>query len=168
VSSTKKVLLFLIFVFPVAFFIPGCGTPDTETTDGEVAVQVVRLPGTLSRPDTSGFTPVSTDTLDGVLLYVWIPLENCDQSDPDLVFLATLAGSGVLPAPVQFDADSRNAAQSALNGLGLPLTAYLGDRNLLDHVDPAILPAAVLVLPGGVEYRADGVGCAQRLFRDSR
>ena len=165
-STVKKALVFL--VFPFAFLTSGCGTPDSEPADGEVPLQAVRLPGTLSRPDTSGFTPESIDSLDGVLLYFWIPLENCDQSDPDLLFLATMAGSGILPAPVQFDAGSRNAAQSILNGLGLPLTAYLGDRDLLDFVDPTILPAAVLVLPGGVEHRANGVGCAQRLIRDSR
>lgn len=165
-NAVKRVLSLLIL--PAAFSMAGCGTPDTEIAGEEEAIQVVRLPGTLSRPDTSGFAPVLTDSLDGVLLFVWIPLANCDQSDPDLVFLATLAGSGVLPAPVQFDTDSRNASQSALNSLGLPLTAYLGDQDLLDFVDPEILPAAVLVLPEGVEYRADGVGCAQRLFRDSR
>lgn len=165
-NAVKRV--FLLLVLLVACSLPGCGDPDTESTGGEEAIPVVRLPGTLSRPDSSGFTPVSTDSLDGVLLYVWIPLENCDQSDPDLVFLATLAGSGILPAPVQFDADSRNASQSVLNGLSLPLTAYLGDQSLLDFVDPTILPAAVLVLPGGAERRADGVGCAQRLLRDNR
>lgn len=165
-NAAKRVLPLLIL--PAVFSMAGCGTPDTEVAGGEEAIQVVRLPGTLSRPDTSGFAPVPTDSLDGVLLFVWIPLANSDQSDPDLVFLATLAGSGILPAPVQFDTDSRNASQSALNSLGLPLTAYLGDQDLLDFVEPTILPAAVLVLPGGVEYRADGVGCAQRLFRDSR
>lgn len=165
-NATTKA--FPILLLLVAFSMPGCGTPDTETTEGEEAIAVVRLPGTLSRPDTSGFTPVPTDSLEGVLLYVWIPLENCDQSDPDLVFLATLARSGILPAPVQFDTNSRNASQSILNRLGLPLTAYLGDSSLLDFVEPTILPAAVLVLPGGVEHRANGVGCAQRLFRDSR
>ncbi|MFO7626893.1 MAG: hypothetical protein R6V62_06525 [Candidatus Fermentibacteraceae bacterium] len=165
-NAAKKV--FMILFLLAACSLPGCGGPETENTNGEEAIPVVSLPGTLSRPDTSGFTPVPTDSLDGVLLYIWIPLENCDQSDPDLVFLATLAGSGILPAPVQFDTDSRNASQSVLNRLGLPLTAYLGDQSLLDFVDPTILPAAVLVLPGGIEHRADGVGCAQRLLRDSR
>jgi len=166
VKTAKKAFLAL-FLLP-ACWLPGCGGPETQTTGGEEAAPVVQLPGTLSRPDSGGFTPVPTDSLDGVLLYVWIPLENCDQSDPDLVFMATIEGSGILPAPVQFDTDSRNASQSVINRLGLPLTAYLGDGSLLDFVDPAILPAAVLVLPGGVEHRADGVGCAQRLFRDSR
>lgn len=165
--NAKKVL-FLILASAVTCSLSGCGGPDTEPTGGEEAIPVVRLPGTLSRPDTSGFTPVSTDSLDGVLLYVWIPLENCDQSDPDLVFLATLAGSGILPAPVQFDAESRNASQSVLNDLGLPLTAYLGDLSLLEFVDPVILPAAVLVLPGGEERRADGAGCARRVIRDDQ
>lgn len=163
-ASKAGLVLFLFIVLAL----PGCGDSGHEESKVEETVPVLTLPGTLSRPDTSGFTPVQTDSLEGLLLYVWIPLENCDQSDPDLVFLATLAESGIMPAPVQFDTDSRNASQSVLNRLGLPLTVYLGDRDLLQFVDPAILPAAVLVLPGGVEYRADGVGCPQRLLRDHR
>lgn len=163
-KTMKTLLRALLLIAACTPF--GCGASGTDGAQGEESIPVLGLPGTLSRPDTAGFTPVETDSLGGVLMYVWIPLENCDQSDPDLVFLAGLEGSGIMPAPVQFDTDSRNASQSQLNRLGLPLTAYLGDRDLQEFVDPTILPAAVLVLPGGREYRANGVGCPQRLLRD--
>ncbi len=152
----------LLAAVPIA----GCGGPSDEQVEGDGQNPVLELPGTICRPDTSGFIAFPTDSLEGVLLYLWIPLENCDQSDADLVFLATLEESGILPAPVQFDQTARNFAQRFVNGLELPLTVYLGDDELLSFMNVDILPAAVLVLPGGVEIRASGAGCARRVLQD--
>lgn len=151
----------------VTALLSGCGQPPPPTAAGEEPAPVLELPGTFSRPDSAGFIPVSTDSLAGVLLYVWIPLENCDHNDPDLVFLASLAGGTILPVPLQFDLAGRNAAQLRVNSLGLPLSVYLGDGNLLAYMNIDVLPAAVLVLPGGAVSRADGMGCAQRALRGS-
>ncbi len=127
---------------------------------------VLSLPGLLSSPDTSGFVPVAVDSLEGVLLYTWLPLEDMERSDQDLVFLATLTRGGILPAPVMFDPAARNAAQRRVNRLGLPLTVYLGDAGLRDFMNLEALPAAVLVLPGGAGEWAEGTGCARRVMRE--
>ncbi len=143
----------------------GCGETGGEAVLQE-PVPVISLPGSLCRPDTLGFVPIATDSLEGVLLYTWLPLENMDRADQDLVFLASLAPGGVLPAPVMFDPEARNAAQRRVNRLGLPLTVYLGDAGLLDFIGPEALPAAVLVLPGEAGARAWGTGCARRVMQE--
>ncbi len=156
-----------ILVLLLAALLTRCGKTGDVQSEVEETAPVLAFPGTFSRPDSAGFVPVRTDSLAGVLLYVWIPLENCDQNDPDLQFLAGLSGNDVLPVPLQFDAAVRNAAQLRVNRLGLPLSVYLGDQELLAFMNIEALPAAVLVLPGGAVSRADGMGCAQRAFRSA-
>lgn len=147
----------------------GCGgRPEPAEEAFPEPDPLIELPGTLNRPDSSGFVPVETDSLPAILLYLWLPLSNSGFNDPDLVFLAALEEEGVLPAPVQFDQAARNHAQRRINSLGLPLAVYLGDPELLAFMNPEALPLAVLVLPGGTVHRATGAGSARRVLRDYR
>jgi hypothetical protein len=163
-----RILRRLLLPAGIVLSLSGCGEPDPQVVTEAEPDPVLELPGTLHRPDSAGFIPLETDALQGILLYLWIPLDNCDHNDPDLLFMAALAGEAVLPVPVQFDPVTRNAAQRRMNRLGLPLAVYLGDDSLLAFMDVEMLPLAVLVLPGGTVFRATGMGCAQRVLRDSR
>jgi hypothetical protein len=151
----------------VLLALPGC-----REDDGQAGIQepapVLSLPGVLSRPDTAGFVPVSVDSLEGILLFTWLPLEDMEMADQDLVFLATLTRGGILPAPVMFDPAARNAAQRRVNRLGLPLTVYLGDAGLRAFMGFEALPAAMLALPGETGERAEGTGCARRVMREEQ
>ncbi|MCD4708446.1 MAG: hypothetical protein K8S62_12010 [Candidatus Sabulitectum sp.] len=162
--------MFKIHFFPLIFLLfitSGCmdenNTPDAVTT--EETIPVLSVPGTILLPDTDGFIEMEESNHDAILLYCWLPLGEYPESERDLEFLATVNERGIIPVPVQFSTEVRNASQTQLNTLGISISVALGDNALKDFLVEDNLPAAALVRADGTVVRAYGFGCAERTLR---
>ncbi len=78
-------------------------------------IPVLTIPGSMQVPSGEGLVSFNESLHDAVLLYCWIPMDNYEESLPDLQFLGTVAERGITAVPVQFSGEVRNAAQNQLN-----------------------------------------------------
>lgn len=136
----------------------GCGRPEPTIPQ---APPPLRLPGGMTAPDGM---PVDVSGDSAAVVYYWIPLEGYPPSAEDLAWIEEARHQGHAVMPVQFDEDSRNAAQTQVNDLGIPLPVYLADSSLAAAIPDGILPVAVLFARGAEPRVETGTGCAERLL----
>jgi hypothetical protein len=161
-SLSREALVLALAVF-------GCGEPgEVPPPAVPVPEPVLSIPGTVLLPGSDGFTELSEEDQQAVLLYCWIPMGEYRESEADLHFLADLQNTGITPVPVQFSTEVRNASQNQVNGLGLQLPVALGDDSLKAFMDISMMPSAVLVTSTGETVRQNGFGCAERVVRSAR
>ena len=139
----------------------GGGGGEGDSSGNVTVATAVSMPGTVTDP--SGAV-VSPPTGTAVLLYLWIPLDSHEPSEADLLYLADAASPSLLVLPVQPDADSRNFAQTLINGLGIPLPVCIADQAVLEALGTDVLPSALYLLPDGTSRSGNGFGCAARLL----
>ncbi len=148
-----------------------CGPDDGGTPDGRASGDSIPPPapvtieGTVMTP--AGDT-VDADGSEAVLLYAWLPLSMHGETEEDLRYLADLSGPELLVLPVQPDPASRNRAQSDVNDLGLSLPVHLADEEVMGLFGEGVLPAAVLLRPGGETLVESGFGAPSRLVSELR
>ena len=145
----------------------GCtgGSDETSSEQPVQEIPVLSVPGTIQIPSGDGLAAFDESGHEAVLLYCWIPMGEYEESLPDLHFLNTLADRGITAVPVQFSTEVRNAAQSQLNTLGIPLGVALGSDSLRAFLNTEMLPSAALVLNTGEVFRESGFGAAERAVR---
>lgn len=141
----------------------GNGEPVTDPIADPVTAPPadVVVPGTITGP--AGDT-LTAGPGERVLIYFWIPLNLEIELEQDLMYLASLGDSTLLVVPVQADPESRNLAQTQVNGLGVSLTVYLADPQTMSALDVSMLPSAVLLSPGGGRVEEFGFGAPARLL----
>lgn len=122
----------------------------------------LHLPGSLAGP--AGETvDVSGDS--AAVVFFWLPLPGYPPVEEDLRFIAGLdQAPSVRVFAVQFDPAGRNAAQTQVNELGIPLPVFLADSALAATVPCGLLPVAVMYVTGGPPVIETGSGCVGRLL----
>jgi len=161
----KKIGAITILVLLAA----GCKDKDQPAAATlEEEIPVLSIPGTLELPGTDGFVEMDESTSEAILLYCWLPLGEYPESQEDLLFLASVQERGITPVPVQFSPEVRNASQTQLNSLEIPVSVALGDDSVKNFLEIGNLPAAALVLADGSVTRAYGFGCIERTLRGGR
>lgn len=143
-----------------------CGGNGEPVTD-PVTDPVITLPADVVVPGT--ITGPAGDTLiagpgERILIYFWIPLNLQAELEQDLIYLSSLGDSTLIVVPIQADPESRNLAQTLVNGLGISLTVYLADPQAVSALDVSMLPSAVLLSPGGSRAEEFGFGAPARLL----
>lgn len=136
---------------------PACGEQAPAAPPGPPPL---RLPGRLEAPDGSR-VDVSADS--AVILYYWMPLEGYDPSEADLAGICDARRRGLEIFPVQFDIESRNAAQVQVNDQGISLPVFLADSSLARAIPCGALPVAVIYARGAPPRTETGEGCVARL-----
>ena len=122
---------------------------------------VACLPASLVGPE-GDTVDVAGDS--AVVVYLWLPLNGHAPTERDLQALSRMAESGKARVlPIQLSPESRNAAQTQVNGLGLSMAVYLADSCILQSMNARHLPSVLLVRPGG-QRAANGFGAASRLL----
>lgn len=155
-----------ILVVLLSFAVTGCkDRGNTVVAPVEEVIPVLSVPGTILLPDTDSFLEMDEKDYDAILLYCWLPLGEYPESECDLEFLATVHERGITPVPVQFSPTVRNASQTQLNTLGIPISVALGDDELKGFLVTDHLPVAALVRSEGTVVRASGFGCVERTLR---
>lgn len=100
-----------------------------------------------------------------MVVFFWLPLPGYPPAEEDLRFIAGLEQApAVRVFAVQLDAGARNAAQTQVNELGIPLPVYLADSALAAAVPCGVLPVAVMYVRGGPAVVETGSGSVQRLL----
>ncbi|MCD6587464.1 MAG: hypothetical protein J7K88_02840 [Candidatus Fermentibacteraceae bacterium] len=143
----------------------GCEDESQIAAETEEEIPVLSIPGTIQLPGTDGFVEMDESTSEAILLYCWLPLGEYAESREDLVFLATVQERSITPVPIQFNSEVRNASQTQLNSLEIPMSVALGDDSVKHFLEIGILPAAALVRADGSVTRAYGFGCVERTLR---
>jgi hypothetical protein len=136
----------------------GCGNEEPAVPQ---APPPFRLPGGLAAPD-GAVVDVSADSC--AIVYYWLPLDGYGPAAGDLVGIDDARGQGRAIFPVQFDPESRNAAQTQVNELGISIPVYLADSSLAEAIPCDILPVAVLFARGRAPRSEAGEGCVSRLL----
>jgi len=160
----KKIAAITLPVLLVA----GCGDESQTAAETVEVIPVLSIPGTIQLPGTDGYIELDESASEAILLYCWLPLGEYPESQEDLAFLATVQERGITPVPVQFSPDVRNASQTQLNSLEIPMSVALGDDSVKLFLEIGNLPAAALVLADGSVTRANGFGCVERALRGNR
>jgi hypothetical protein len=120
-----------------------------------------RLPGGLAAPD-GAVVDVSADS--SAIVYYWLPLDGYRPAAVDLAGINDARRQGRAVFPVQFDPESRNAAQTQVNELEVSIPVYLADSSLAAAIPCDILPVAVLFAIGRAPRSEAGEGCVSRLL----
>ncbi len=122
----------------------------------------LRLPGSLADP-AGNPVDVSGDSM--VVIYHWLSLEGYEAVAADIVEAASRPEiPGVRILAVQFSPRTRNAAQEAVNSLGVSLPVYLADSVLGSVIPRDVLPVAVLFSRDARPRIETGFGAVGRLL----